>query len=152
MLEKHQGILYKVTRVYAKSSSDEEDLRQEIYYQAWRSYPKFQGRAKFSTWLYRLALNVAMTHMTKDRKERDKRDALGETLSQNYDGNAGERELLISHIKQLNAADKLIIMLHLDGYPNEEVAELAGISKSHLAVKIHRIKEKLTLQIRNSLT
>lgn len=65
LMQQHQGILYKLTRIYAFNREDEEDLRQEIVLQAWRSFASFRGEAKFSTWLYRVGLNTAMTFTRK---------------------------------------------------------------------------------------
>lgn len=144
LLEAHSGIIYKVTRIYAKNASDEQDLRQEVVYQAWRSYANFKGASKFSTWLYRVALNTALTHAKKDRKESPGFDSDWQVAP------AGdERAQLMSHIRKLNDAEKLVIMLHLDGYGNEEIALISGISKNHVAVRLHRIKEKLSKAIKN---
>tara|TARA_R110000868_G_scaffold127003_4_gene334414 strand:- start:316 stop:804 length:489 start_codon:yes stop_codon:yes gene_type:complete len=145
LLEANAGIIYKVTRIYAGSSDDAEDLRQEVIYQAWRSYPRFKGESKFSTWLYKIALNTALTHKAKEEKRRSIPEqsviSHSETLSDS-------KELLIKYIRQFNDAEKLIIMLHLDGYSNDDIALIAGISKNHVAVKLHRIKEKLALNLK----
>lgn len=148
LMQKHQGILYKLTRIYAFNREDEEDLRQEIVLQAWRSFTSFRGEAKFSTWLYRVGLNTAMTFTRKQQKEL----SLSTELKESSSGvDEYSRELLIAHIRELNDGDKLIIMLHLDGYPNHEIAAIAGINKSHVAVKLHRIKEKLAQKIKVEL-
>ena len=143
LLEEHSGIIYKVTRIYAKNATDEQDLRQEVIYQAWHSYGNFKGASKFSTWLYRVALNTALTHAKKDCKETEGFDSDWQVAT------AGdERALLMSHIRKLNDAEKLVIMLHLDGYGNDEIAMISGISKNHVAVRLHRIKEKLSKAIK----
>ncbi|PTM06303.1 MAG: hypothetical protein DA405_00520 [Bacteroidetes bacterium] len=147
LLEENAGIIYKVTRIYARNSDDAEDLRQEVIYQAWRSYPRFKGESKFSTWLYKIALNTALTHKAKEEKRKSIPEqsviSQSETLSDS-------KELLIKYIRQFNDAEKLIIMLHLDGYSNDEIALIAGISKNHVAVKLHRIKEKLALNLKEN--
>ncbi len=144
LLEEHSGIIYKVTRIYAKNQADEQDLRQEVVYQAWRSYPRFKGNSKFSTWLYRVALNTALTHVKKENKEYEGFDGDWQVAP---DGD--ERAVLMAHIRTLNDAEKLVIMLHLDGYANDEIALISGISKNHVAVRLHRIKEKLSQAIKN---
>lgn len=144
LIEEHSGIIYKVTRIYAANRDDEQDLRQEVIYQAWRSYDKFMGDAKFSTWLYRVALNTALTHQRK--KEIPKSEGFDSDWQ--VDSNGDERSMLMRHVRALNDAEKLIIMLHLDGYSNEEVAMISGLSKNHLAVKLHRVKEKLVKAIK----
>jgi RNA polymerase sigma-70 factor (ECF subfamily) len=147
LLEENAGIIYKVTRIYAWNSEDGEDLRQEVIYQAWKSYPRFKGDSKFSTWLYKIALNTALTHKAKEEKRKTftKQSELSpqENLSDS-------KELIIKYIRQFNDAEKLIIMLHLDGYSNEDIALIAGISKNHTAVKLHRIKEKLALNLKEN--
>lgn len=143
LLEEHSGIIYKVTRIYANGSVDEQDLRQEVVYQAWRSYSRFKGDSKFSTWLYRVALNTALTHVKKDRKEKPGFDNDWQVAPE-----GDERALLMTHIRALNDAEKLVIMLHLDGYSNDEIAMISGISKNHVAVRLHRIKEKLSKAIK----
>jgi RNA polymerase sigma-70 factor (ECF subfamily) len=147
LLEENAGIIYKVTRIYAGNSDDAEDLRQEVIYQAWRSYSRFKGESKFSTWLYKIALNTALTHKAKEEKRKSIPEqsviSMSETLSDS-------KELLIKYIRQFNDAEKLIIMLHLDGYSNDDIALIAGISKNHVAVKLHRIKEKLALNLKEN--
>ncbi len=144
LIEDFGGIIYKVTRIYAANRDDEQDLRQEVIYQAWRSFDSFKGESQFSTWLYRVALNTALTHQRKKEL----------TKSEGFDGDwivepkGDERAMLMRHIRALNDAEKLIIMLHLDGYSNEELADISGLSKNHLAVKLHRVKEKLAQAIK----
>lgn len=146
LLEENAGIIYKVTRIYATNNGDLEDLRQEVIYQAWRSYPRFKGGSKFSTWLYKIALNTALTHKAKEEKRR----TIPEQSPMEPAGSNGEKELIINYIRQFNDAEKLIIMLHLDGYSNDEIALIAGISKNHVAVKLHRLKEKLAENIKDN--
>jgi len=143
LLEEHSGIIYKVTRIYAKGNADEQDLRQEVVYQAWKSYARFKGDSKFSTWLYRVALNTALTHKKKERKEQE-----GFETDWQVAPSGDERALLMAHIRNLNDAEKLVIMLHLDGYNNDEISMISGISKNHVAVRLHRIKEKLKSAIK----
>ncbi len=145
LLEENAGIIYKVTRIYASSSDDAEDLRQEVIYQAWRSYSRFKGESKFSTWLYKIALNTALTHKAKEEKRRTVPE---QSVISNSEALSDSKELLIKYIRQFNDAEKLIIMLHLDGYSNDDIALIAGISKNHVAVKLHRIKEKLAVNLK----
>ena len=145
LIEENSGIIYKVTRLYSSDLNDEKDLRQEVIYQAWRSFSRFDGRSKFSTWLYKVALNTALTHRRKQKYSAG--NDLEETL-QPVSGNS--RGLLISLIKDLSAIDKLVIMLHLDGYSNDEVAEISGLKKNHVSVKIYRIKDLLKAKLNNN--
>lgn len=145
LLEEHSGIIYKVTRIYARGTADEQDLRQEVVYQAWKSYARFKGDSKFSTWLYRVALNTALTHRKKETKNQE-----GFEKDWQVKPEGDDRALLLAHIRDLNDAEKLVIMLHLDGYGNEEIAMISGISKNHVAVRLHRIKEKLKNAIKKN--
>jgi RNA polymerase sigma-70 factor (ECF subfamily) len=145
LLDANQGILYKITRLYAEDQEDEKDLRQEIIFQAWRSFPRFEGRAKFSTWLYKIALNTSLTHI---RKESPKKAELKEVQSESLSNDS--RELLIQYIRHFSDIEKLVIMLHLDGYPNEEIASISGLSKNHVAVKLHRLKTTLAERLQKN--
>ena len=145
LIEENSGIIHKVTRLYAADMNDEKDLRQEVIYQAWRSFSRFDGRSKFSTWLYKVALNTALTHRRKQKK------SLNSNLEERLQAEGGDaRGLLIRLIKDLSAIDKLVIMLHLDGYANDEVAEISGLKKNHVAVKIYRIKDLLKDKLKNN--
>lgn len=146
LLEEHTGILYKITRLYALDAEDEKDLRQEVIYQAWRSFPRFEGRSKFSTWFYQIALNTALTHTRKSQQSVDSRA----NESADFSVNPDEREWLIQQIRDFSAIEKLVIMLHLDGYPNEEISAISGLSKNHVAVKLHRLKVRLVERFQKS--
>lgn len=146
LIDENTGIVYKVCRIYANSMQDEQDLRQEILYQAWQSFPRFKGDAKFSTWLYKVALNTALTHVKRENKQREKAFETEQTRSV---GNES-KELLIKLIRNFKDIEKLVIMLHLDGYPNEEIATISGLKSNHVAVMIYRIKEKLAQKLKKS--
>lgn len=147
LLEAHTGIIYKITRVYSQGPTDEQDLKQEIIYQAWKSYPRFEGKSKFSTWLYRIALNTALTHVKKEKPFSSDKTELaqsGGSLSNDT------RELLIQYIRSFSDIEKLVIMLHLDGYPNDEIAVISGLTKNHVAVKLHRLKNILAERLKKN--
>jgi RNA polymerase sigma-70 factor (ECF subfamily) len=138
LVEQNRGIIFKVIRLYVRHAEDERDLFQEILFQAWKSYPRFDGRSKFSTWLYRVSLNTVLTFKRRpvlvesrevlESKEVITRDKLEET------------EMLYQFIMELAEVDRMIITLHLDGYENEEIAEITGLTKNNVAVKLHRSK------------
>ncbi|MCZ8021915.1 MAG: RNA polymerase sigma factor [Cyclobacteriaceae bacterium] len=145
-LNQAKGILYKVIRLYVQDADDEEDLFQEIIYQAWKSYPSFEGKSKFSTWLYRIALNTVLTF-----KRRVKLVTPVEDLTSIYivdETPKAETELLYLAIRSLNEIDRMIITLHLDGYDNEEIGSISGLSKNNVAVKLFRIREALTKKVK----
>ena len=145
-LNQAKGILYKVIRLYVQDADDEDDLFQEIIYQAWKSYPRFEGKSKFSTWLYRIALNTVLTFKRRAKlvnpvEDLTKLNVIEETPK-------AETELLYIAIRSLNEIDRMIVTLHLDGYENEEIEEISGITKNNVAVKLHRIREALTKKIK----
>ena len=140
IISEHQRIIYQVARIYRDTPEDREDLFQEIVYQLWKAYPAYQQKAKITTWMYRIALNTAIA---KYRKKRIVTEAtlpewtIAETLEH------PERERLYRAISTLNEADKAVVTLYLDDYRYDEIADMLGISTSHVGVKLHRIKEKL---------
>jgi RNA polymerase sigma-70 factor, ECF subfamily len=130
-----------VIRLYINHEEDEKDLFQEILFQAWKSFPNFDGRSKFSTWLYRVSLNTVLTFKRRPVKV-EVRENL-ESLNHSEKMEKDESEALYYAIRQLNEIDRMIITLHLDGYENEEIAEISGLTKNNTAVKLHRIKDSL---------
>ncbi|MBA4146288.1 MAG: RNA polymerase subunit sigma-24 [Cytophaga sp.] len=143
-LDQHKGIITRVIHLYADDAEDRKDLRQEIIYQSWKSYGAFRGDAKFSTWLYKISLNVSLTFISKKRKKPGWSES-GQELFSTHPPELSERaDRLYRAIRKLNDIDRGIIILHLDGYDNEEISEMTGISKNNTGVKLHRIKQQLT--------
>jgi len=144
LIEQYQAIIHKVTMVYANGRADREDLFQEICLQLWKSYPNFREEAKFSTWMYRVALNTAISNVRKE-----KRSLLFEPLRDNdritEEGNdeKDKVKLLYRAISKLNRIDKAIILLWLEEKNYEEIASIMGTSKNNVSVKLVRIKRKL---------
>jgi RNA polymerase sigma factor (sigma-70 family) len=149
LIDENRGIIYKVIRLYVRHEEDERDLFQEILYQAWRSFPNFKGNSKFSTWLYRVALNTVLTFKRRPQLVVPHEDLsmLGASTGEKHGHE--ETEALYIAIRELNEIDRMIISLHLDGYDNEEVADIAGLTKNNVAVKLHRIKEALMDRLKN---
>lgn len=147
-IEQNRGIIFKVIRLYVNHAEDERDLYQEIIFQAWKSYERFEGRSKFSTWLYRISLNTVLTFRRRPDVVESREDLTGLHIA--APGVSDEAEALYTAIRKLNEIDRMIITLHLDGYDNEEIAEIAGLTKNHLAVKLHRIKENLIKTLKTS--
>lgn len=149
LIDQSRGIIYKVIRLYVRNPEDEKDLFQEILFQAWKSYPRFDGRSKFSTWLYRVGLNTVLTFQRRPDLVRatDNLEPMG---GSDYSHERNESaDALYQAIRELNDIDRMIVTLHLDGYENEEISEIAGITKNHVAVKLHRIKETLTRKLKD---
>jgi len=146
LLEKNLGIILKISKAYTSTQQDKEDLINDIAYEMWKSFSKFEGKSKFSTWVYRIALNTAMNYRRNTRKNREFiRSAIEfytkEPLSET-DVNP-QIELLYDCIAELDEYSKAIILLYLDGYKHDEIAEITGISKTNVGTRISRIKEQL---------
>ena len=146
-ITENQGIIHKVTRIYCDDEDDRKDLFQEILIQLWRSYDKFREESKFSTWMYRVAINTAITNFKKDAKGRKKTE-IGKDLylmaDEPYDYEKEEHlNLLHEAINQLTGIEKSITLLYLEDKPYEEISEITGISQNYVRVKMNRIKKKL---------
>lgn len=147
LIEENRGIIFKVIRLYVQHKEDEKDLFQEIIFQAWRSYPRFEGRSKFSTWLYRISLNTVFTFKRRTSVVEHYEDLSMLDIADSP--KSEDSEALFVAIRQLPEIDRMIITLHLDGYENEEIAEIAGLTKNHVGVKLHRTKENLIKKLKS---
>jgi RNA polymerase sigma factor (sigma-70 family) len=143
-LQQHQRLIHKVCRIYTHTAEDREDLFQEITIELWRGYPGFKGASKFSTWLYRVAINTAINRIRK------KRPATEPLETGNYadfpvseDDGADQLSHLYRAIGQLNEIEKSIVMLYLDDNSYAEMEEILGIREGALRVRMNRIKEKI---------
>jgi len=145
-LQAHEGIVRKVVYLYTDRKNDRDDLHQEIVYQAWKSYPRFKGDSKFSTWLYKVSINTAMVF--RRHLDRNKGNRLVVESDQVSEPPNDARQQLLWAIRQLEKADRSLIVLHLDGYKNGEIAEILGLSSNHVGVKLHRIKTRIGKIIR----
>ena len=145
LLNQHQKIVYKVCNLYMDLHSDREDLFQEITLQAWKAYGNFRGDAKFSTWLYRVALNTAITFFRKDKKKPDiySTDSMPEKVEENTDPVEEQVKAMYAAIGELSKIDKALVMLYLEDYSYQEIGEMMGITANNVAVKMNRIKLKL---------
>lgn len=145
-LRKHRALLFKVARSFAFTHGDQDDLFQEISIQVWRSVKKFKEQSAVSTWLYRIALNTAITWSRKEKKHQDGRqeiDSMTNVLHENVQ-HIDERLIwLYDEIAKLNKIDRSLALLMLDGFNYKEMADVLGISETNLGVKVHRIKKYL---------
>jgi RNA polymerase sigma-70 factor (ECF subfamily) len=141
----NQGILRKICRIYQKDRDEQEDLYQEMVLNAWRSYPNFQGRSKFSTWLYRVALNTALYQCRRDRPRRNQVDiAVADQVPTSPD-NQEQLDLLYRAMDQLDPQDKSLVVFYLDELSYTEIAEITGWTVTNVGVKLNRIKKKMKL-------
>ena len=142
LIQKHSGIIFKIIILYTNNKEDKEDLYQEIIYQAWKSYANFRGESKFSTWLYRISINTSLTFIRKSQKEEQSIDHYSDWVSV-PDSKHEKSDELIRAMKQLDETNRSILTLHFEGYKNDEIAEMCGISKNHVSVKLHRSKQQI---------
>ena len=147
LLEKHQNIIHKVCRIYTDSYDAHQDLFQEVTIQLWKAYPKFRGDAKFSTWMYRVALNTAITLYRKSKKRVSTQkidDIQFKISSEDYDDTEEEQlKLMYKTIKQLSDIEKALVFLYLEDKNYKEIADTLGISEVNARVKMNRVKKKL---------
>lgn len=148
-LDEHRKILYKVARSYCRNPADRQDLAQEMVVQLWRSFDRYDDRYRFSTWMYRIALNVAISfYRSETRRARHTVPAEGailEIAAEAPESAALEEDLrlLQQFIEQLGELDRALIILYLDGNRHDTIAEVLGISETNVGTRIGRIKQRL---------
>lgn len=149
-IKENEGIIYKITSLYTNNIDDQKDLYQEIVYQLWKSFDSFRGKSKFSTWMYRVALNTSIAYINKGKK-RIKQVSIDFkllTVPDEHDSMEVERlSILYRHIKLLSAVEKGLILLFLEGKSYEEIAAITGFSTTNVGTRLGRIKKKLKFQI-----
>jgi RNA polymerase sigma-70 factor (ECF subfamily) len=145
-MNKHQGIIFKVSRMYCDNEECRKDLFQDILLQLWKSYPKYNHDSKFSSWMYRVALNTAISQFRNAQKEtvdffsQIPVDVYDETLLNEKEESS---RMLYDAIARLSMIEKSIIILYLDDYQYNDISEILGITVSNVGVQISRIKTKL---------
>lgn len=153
LINQHKAIIHKVSKMYMNHAEEQRDLFQEIVMQLWKAYPTFKGNSKFSTWMYRVALNTALVYFKKDNRKVDKAP-----LDENIDIiDVNENELkeeklayLYKAVQELNSVEKALIFLFLENQSHKEIAEDLGISEVNARVKLNRTKEKLQFIIKKN--
>jgi len=148
LIEEHKLIIYKICNAYCKNRYDRDDLVQEIIYQLWRSYNHFNGTVKFSTWMYRVALNVAITFYRKTKTSKaiiQLAEADTEMEDQKEDTSELEKnmDVLQQFINNLKELDKALMILYLEEKSYREIGEILGITETNVATRLSRIKDKL---------
>lgn len=147
IITENQGIIHKVCSIYCNLEEDRRDLFQEILVQLWKSFPSFRSESKFTTWMYRVALNTAITSFKREKRQPEKSDFSFEKLKladEFYDTRA-EDQIIMLHdaVARLTGIEKSIILLFLEDKKYEEIAEITGITQNYVRVKMNRIKKKL---------
>jgi RNA polymerase sigma factor (sigma-70 family) len=156
LLDEHKKILYKVAGSYCRNFEDRQDLTQEIVVQLWRSFDRYDESYRFSTWMYRIALNVAISsYRSETRRSRDTvpaEESILEIADPRGSAEVDENLLLLrQQIDQLDELDRALIILYLDGNRYDTIAEILGISETNVGTKLGRIKQKLRRDLARTL-
>ena len=153
LIDQHRGIVFKVVNTYSFNADDRAELAQEIAAQAWRAFPAYEPQRPFSTWMYRIALNVAISQV-RSRTHKDRHSvALDESLHDIADDNgtdheASQRVRALQHfIARLDELNRALLLLYLEDHGYRQIADILGISETNVATKISRLKQR----IRNEL-
>lgn len=146
-IEKHKGVIFKISKMYMNNFDDQKDLFQEITFQVWKAFPTFEGRSEFSTWLHRIALNTAILFLKSEKRRSfiQNNEVNNFKINQDEYDDEDEQKLkkMYEAINQLNAIDKALIFYYLENYSGKQIAEQMGISEVIARVKMNRAKEKL---------
>lgn len=145
LIQKHQGIINSICRVYYIDNEDIKDSRQDIILQLWKALPTFRNDSKISTWIYKVALNTILSKVKKEYKN-SSQELLSESHlnspDNQFDTNEDIQQLLFL-VNQLEATDKAIMILHFEGYNNKEIAETLKLTATNISTRMNRIKTKL---------
>jgi RNA polymerase sigma factor (sigma-70 family) len=145
-IEKHKGILHKVSKMYMDNRDDQQDLFQEIVCQLWKSYESFRNESQFSTWMYRVAVNTAIVFFKKEKRKVDNHALSSDDIKDEL-GDSEIKESQLDHfyraINKLEKIEKALVFYHLEGYSHKEIGDNMGISEGNARVKLNRTKNKL---------
>lgn len=148
ILEAHRGIVLKVAHAYCRDLADRQDLIQTIVVELWRAYPRFDRKRRFSTWLYRIAVNVAISFHRRQSRHVHEVMSLDDpafeqrAVAMREPAVDDQHDALYDLIASLDALHRALILLYLDGHSYAEIADVLGISETNVATKIGRIKQK----------
>jgi RNA polymerase sigma factor (sigma-70 family) len=145
LIKQNQKIIFKVCSLYMDNEQDKKDLFQEIVLAAWKGFKNFKGDAKFSTWLYRVALNTAITFYRKEKRQIETAE-LKDQLAGIADNTYNQEDQIIAMnkaIAELSKIDKALVMLYMEDYDYQQIGEIIGITANNVAVKMNRVKAKL---------
>jgi RNA polymerase sigma factor (sigma-70 family) len=149
MLEHHKKLVFKIAHLYSKDAEDRKDLVQEIILQLWKVFPKYNAAYAYSTWIYRIALNVSISFYRKEKSRRNTCEAYRQQfdlLVWHDEAKDDKIEWLYKLIEGLKPLDKAIIILSLEGHTNKQIAQIMGISETNVSTRIYRIKQQLSIQ------
>lgn len=150
LLLAHEGIVFKVAGTYCWRPDERADLVQEIAAQLWRAWPKYDPARTFSTWMYRIALNVAISYVRKEVRHRQVAVPLDETLHDTVAAPGDSSDLhqrLQTFIERQSPLDRALLLLYLEDKSQREIAEILGITPSNVSTKINRLKQKIRAEV-----
>lgn len=148
VINQHKRLIYKVSNLYCKDPDDRKDLQQEIIIQIWKSFKSYNSEYKLSTWLYRIALNTAISFYRKESTREKYNSMHDEIIHAFHSGDENEElnekiSLLYEFINELDKLNKALMILYLDNISYKEISEVLGITETNVATKISRIKQIL---------
>lgn len=152
LIQANKRLIYKICNSYCRNPFDREDLAQEIIYQLWKSGDSFSGGVAFTTWMYRIALNTAITYYRKDQRAGRQVELTEQVITMQGPVNDADAEVdeqvkrLQEMINEFNELDRALVLLYLEGKAYREIAEIMGITESNVGTKLARIKERLRVQ------
>ncbi|MEM7659461.1 MAG: RNA polymerase sigma factor [Bacteroidota bacterium] len=152
LLKEHQDRIYRICRAYLYDQSLVEDLYQDVLLKLWQQMARFRGESQWTTWMYRIAVNTAITYNRRRKKDRQvfasqEMGVLPEPISEGST-DAWEKERLLQQlhhsIQQLPEGDRLLVSLQLEGMSYQQISDIMGLTVNHVGVKLNRIKKKLS--------
>lgn len=148
LLTEHRGRLHKVALTYSSTKEDREDLTQEILVQLWRSFSSYDARRPFATWMYRVALNVAISHVRRVTRRPPVGDAGGQPLDppdpRSMSEDQDDRTLILQRLMaSLDELDRALLLLHLEERSYLEIADVLGLSESDVGTRLNRLRQRL---------
>ncbi|HWO24570.1 MAG TPA: sigma-70 family RNA polymerase sigma factor [Kofleriaceae bacterium] len=160
LIRRHAGLIHKIAYAYCRGATDREDVVQEITVQLWRARDRYDARYRHTTWIYRIALNVAISFYRRERRHRERGLPIEEdtlvvvdAVESALPGPPGEDvQLLLRCIDGLGVLEKALVLLYLDGNDHASIAEVLGISVSNVGTKLGRIKQKLRAAFEDART
>ncbi len=145
-IREHERIIFKVCKMYCRTRDDEQDLFQEILLQLWKSFPSFKKDSKVSTWMYRVALNTAITQLRNEKRKPEEQSIDKDVLqipNDAHDPKDENYEIMMKGIETLSNVEKAIMVLYMEDHSYREMAEVIGMTESNIGFKINQIKSKL---------
>jgi len=146
-MEEHKGILFKICKIYQDDADDRDDLLQEMTLQLWLVFDSYRGESKFSTWMYRVALNTAIMFFKKQKRRPDDQQMPHDFERAEEVSHAGEKEeqlaVFYKAVRQLGKVEKALIYLYMEDQPYSEIAAHLGITELNVRVRLNRVKNKL---------